>query len=125
MDAQKHILIVDDEETIRRVLSRIMRGAGLSVSTARDPKDAIIEAQKKRPDLVLLDVNMPNGGGLRFLELAKRFFPTVPVIMVTGMIDENEAKRTMELGAVDYITKPIDPSYLNITVQANLAARGF
>ena len=90
METRKHILIVDDEETIRTVLSRIMGGTGLSVSTAKDPNHALIEAQKKRPDLILLDMNMPKGGGLRFLELAKRFFPRIPVIMVTGMLDEAE-----------------------------------
>ncbi|MFQ5693094.1 MAG: response regulator, partial [Nitrospinota bacterium] len=73
------------------------------------------------PHLVLLDIRMPGMGGVETLKKIKEFDSQIGVIMVTAVHDEEMAKRTMEHGAYDYVTKPIDFNYLNLVVFAKIA----
>ncbi|MFH2203549.1 MAG: response regulator [Elusimicrobiota bacterium] len=123
MTNRKRILIVDDEATIRRVLSRLLAGSGHEIMTAEDGREALEMIQQRPPDLVLLDINMPRLGGMRLLELVKKIRPGLPVIMVTGVDDPDQALATMSLGAEDYVTKPFDFDYIDTAIKANLAAR--
>ena len=124
MSARKRILVVDDEESIRKVLERLLKDSGYEVYTAKDGSQALELLQNEPPALVLLDINMPKFGGMRFLEIAKRLCPGIPIIMVTGEMDEAQALDTMGMGAEDYVTKPFDFAYLESSIQANLAASG-
>jgi DNA-binding NtrC family response regulator len=73
-----------------------------------------------KPQLVLLDIMMPGISGIETLKLIKKIDPNIPVIMVTGVSDEATAKSAIDLGAYDYVKKPIDFDYLNASILTKL-----
>jgi len=100
------ILVVDDEEAIRSMLSSLLTSAGYNVNAAPDAASAMDALQKQSFDAVLSDVRMPNIDGLELLQFTKDNFPAVEVIMLTGVDDVKIVVDCMKLGAYDYITKP-------------------
>ena len=118
---KRSILVVDDDPNIRKTLSRIIAGWGYDVEEATDGNDALRHVAQHKPALVLLDIQMPGMGGLEFLKKAHEASPDLAIIMVTGVEDEQQARKAMELGAADYIVKPFDFDYLQTSVKAKLA----
>jgi DNA-binding NtrC family response regulator len=117
------ILVVDDEEAFRYMLSSLLSGAGYSVETAVDGVTAINTVQGKMYDIVLLDLKMPKVDGLEVLKFIKGNAPGMEVIMLTGMADVKMAVECMKLGAYDYITKPTTTDELLSTIQRALERR--
>jgi DNA-binding NtrC family response regulator len=117
------ILIVDDEEAFRYMLSSLLGGAGYAVETAVDGVGAINAVQTKLYDIVLLDLKMPKVDGLEVLKFIKTNSPSVEVIMLTGMADVKTAVECMKIGAYDYITKPTTTDELLSTFQRALERR--
>lgn len=116
------LLIVDDNESNRDLLSRRMKRKGFDVATAVDGADALEIMKKRRFDLVLLDLMMPGISGLEVLErVRKDFSPAeLPVIMVTAHHETSAIVGSLELGANDYVTKPVDIPVLLARVNAQL-----
>ena len=110
------ILVVDDEYEVVRLLQKFLKSKGYDVDTATSGAEAIEKVRTGKPQMVLLDIIMPRMGGLDTLKEIKKIDPDVAVIMVTAVIDEELVKRALELGAYDYITKPIDLKYMETTV---------
>ena len=106
------ILVVDDEVAIRNLLKEFLSRKGYDVYTAPDGRAAIAEVKEIRPHIVLLDIMMPGMGGIDTLKEIKKVDPRVVVIMLTAIADNELGLRTLELGASDYICKPLDLSYL-------------
>ena len=102
------ILVVDDHVTVCDVLEEFLRSRGYDAYTALDGPTAIAKVKAVRPHIVLLDIMMPGMGGLETLKEIRRVDPRVGVIIVTAICDEELGKRAIELGAYEYITKPID-----------------
>lgn len=103
----KRILIVDDEENIRRFLSRILEREGYSVIVAENGLDAIGILEKQNVDLIVLDMNMPVMNGLEFLEKNREDeISAVPVLMMSGSLDTNHRLESYRLGVYDFIRKP-------------------
>jgi two-component system, OmpR family, response regulator len=103
---QAQLLVVDDEETILELLSGSLRFAGYDVVTAASGSEAVRAAASSRPDLILLDVMMPDGDGF---ETARRIFsaaPEVPVIFLTARDAVGDRVTGFDIGADDYVTKP-------------------
>ncbi len=117
------ILVVDDEEAFRYMLSSLMSGAGYAVDTASDGVTAINAIQTKLYHVVLLDLKMPKVDGLEVLKFIKTNAPGVEVIMLTGMADVKTAVECMKTGAYDYITKPTTADELLTTIQRALERR--
>jgi DNA-binding NtrC family response regulator len=117
------ILVVDDEEAFRYMLSSLMSGAGYAVDTAADGVSAINAIQTKLYHVVLLDLKMPKVDGLEVLKFIKSNAPGVEVIMLTGMADVKTAVECMKTGAYDYITKPTTADELLSTIQRALERR--
>lgn len=115
------VLIVDDEKDILNFLSVELAKRGYEVETASSGEEAVEKVKDTRPDLMLLDMRMPGMGGIEALKQTKEFEPKIEVVMVTAVHDEAAVKKSMELGASDYIKKPIDFSYLNRVVMAKIA----
>lgn len=113
------LLIVDDEKPVLEVLCEYFEGQGHAVESADNGRDAIDRFARARPDLVLLDVRMPGMDGVAVLEQLRALAPT-PVIMVTANEDIALARRTLQLGAFDYVSKPFDFVHLDRTVTAAL-----
>ena len=113
MDAEKssaHILIVDDDAILRSVSGEALTQAGFSVEEAENGKEAIAAIERRRPDIVLLDVMMPEMDGYETC-LVIRGMPggdTIPVVMITALEDIDSIVRAYEVGATDFITKPVN-----------------
>ncbi len=114
---QKHILLVDDDELLRRSLAFGLERASYRVSTAATAEDALTMVHHDAPDLVLLDIGLPGMDGLDALrEFRKK--PDLPVIFLTGRRREMDEVLGLELGADDYVTKPFDKDVLLARIKA-------
>jgi signal transduction histidine kinase len=111
------LLLVDDEEGIRTVLSLSLADAGYRVHTARTGEEALAVFDRVRPSLVLTDIKMPGMDGIELLERLKRRDPDVEVIMITGHGDIDLAIQSIQREASDFVTKPINDAILGIALK--------
>ena len=102
------MLVVDDEEKVREVLARFFTTRGFSVTTADSGGEALKQLSVGAPDYLLLDIHMPDVSGLEVLRQAKQRHPDLRVVMVTGRDDTALMDQAFELGAADYVTKPLN-----------------
>ncbi|HVI75722.1 MAG TPA: response regulator, partial [Anaeromyxobacteraceae bacterium] len=107
-----HVLIVDDELNIRRVLAAMLKREGYEVTTAADGEQALAVLQKTPVHVVVTDLVMPRMSGLTLLERAQAEFPDVPIIMITAHGTVDSAVQALKAGAFDYITKPFEQEEL-------------
>jgi DNA-binding response OmpR family regulator len=101
-------LVVEDEEAIRRLVSRILEGEGFVCQTAADGEQAIDLLESAPFDLVVTDKNLPGVSGLEVARLARALRPELPVLLITGYASEESAAEAVRLGISDYVLKPID-----------------
>lgn len=116
---RRRILVVDDEERMVRFIRLNLEHDGFQVSEAFNGKEAIQKIRDVTPDLILLDVMMPDIDGFEVLETVREV-SQVPVIMLTAKGEEDDRVRGLELGADDYVTKPFSPRELVSRVKAVL-----
>ncbi|MDO8812682.1 MAG: response regulator [Gallionella sp.] len=111
------ILLVDDDRLVLSTLSRGLTGAGYSVSTAESADDAeAILASGERPDLAILDVNMPGRSGLKLAERL-RSFDHIPFMLLTAYSDQEIVDKATAIGALGYLVKPVDTPQLLPTIK--------
>lgn len=115
-----HVLLVDDEVAIRRILSRELEALGLRVTTAESAAAARITINESIPDAIVLDVRMPGMSGDVFLTELATTAPNAPVIILTGHANVDLAVRCMRDGAFDLVTKPCSVEHLNLTIRRAL-----
>ena len=118
----QRILVVDDDKSIVKVLVGYLEQSGYQVSTAYDGESALHVLRRERPDLILLDLMMPNRDGWEVTQIVradKTLAPT-PIIMITARIDDTDKIVGLELGADDYIPKPFNPREVVARVKALL-----
>jgi DNA-binding response OmpR family regulator len=116
------VLIVDDEELIGELLTDYLRDKKFEPFHITNGEDALKYVKRLRPHVVLLDIRIPDMNGLDVLKQIHEIDPTVAVIMITGMQDEATARQALQLGAVDYITKPIDLEYLDTSLVIKMSS---
>ncbi len=114
-----NILIVDDDVELVGLLSYALETAGYNVGTAFDGKEAVAKVREHKPDLVILDVNLPNQDGFGVLADLRKF-SQVPVIMLTVRATEEDEIQGLDLGADDYLRKPFSPRALLARVRSHL-----
>jgi nitrogen regulation protein NR(I) len=112
VSAVPHVLIVDDELNIRRVLAAMMNREGYDVSTAADGEQALAVLQGTPVHVVVTDLVMPKLGGMELLRRVTSEFPDVPVIVITAHGTVDSAVQALKAGAFDYITKPFEQAEL-------------
>jgi DNA-binding NtrC family response regulator len=117
------VLIVDDEPEICWILSRDLQEAGYEVTTARTAKTGLEAFEAKRPEVVFLDLRLPDGDGLDLLRRIRESQDSAVVIMLTGHATIESAVRAMKLGAVDYLLKPIHLEEVRLVIEKGLEAR--
>ena len=115
----KKILVVDDKLELRTLLKSYLTQEGFDVVTANDGQEALYVARHEKPNLIILDLMMPEMGGYEFIRSYNREADT-PVVILTAKIDENDKVLGLELGADDYVTKPFSPRELTARVRAVL-----
>ncbi|PKN86717.1 MAG: DNA-binding response regulator [Chloroflexi bacterium HGW-Chloroflexi-8] len=115
----KNILLIDDDALLRRSLAFNLEQSGYTVRTAATAEDGIAQADQQRPDLILLDINLPGMDGLDALRKLHGEMK-IPVIMLTARRRELDEVLGLELGADDYVTKPFDFTVLLAHVKAVL-----
>jgi len=115
----KKILVVDDKLELRTLLKSYLSQEGFDVVIANDGQEALYVARHEKPNLIILDLMMPEMGGYEFMHAYHREADT-PVVILTAKIDENDKVLGLELGADDYVTKPFSPRELTARVRAVL-----
>jgi two-component system, OmpR family, alkaline phosphatase synthesis response regulator PhoP len=115
----QRILIVDDEPKITQLVRDYLERSGFAVVTARDGREAVMRARTDRPDLIVLDLGLPDLDGLDVTRQLRRD-SQVPIIMLTARDGEADRVAGLELGADDYVTKPFSPRELVARVRAVL-----
>lgn len=109
MNLGGHILIVDDEASLRQTLARILQRAGFEVTTVATGKEALTLLSQQSFDLIYLDIRMPDTSGLEVLKIIHAKLPELPVILFTAQPDLNSAVEALRSGAIDYLLKPLKP----------------
>ncbi len=115
----KKILVVDDKQELRKLLKSYLTQEGFEVCTAKDGQDALFVARHEKPNLIVLDLMMPEMGGYEFMRAYSKETDT-PVVILTAKLEENDKVLGLELGADDYVTKPFSPRELTARVRAVL-----
>jgi len=115
----KTILVVDDEKRLVSLVESYLKQEGFRVLIAYDGRQALEIAQREQPDLIILDIMMPEMDGYEFMRQHRRLADT-PIILLTARVDDEERVIGLELGADDYITKPFRPRELVARVRAVL-----
>lgn len=108
---KKHILLVEDDESLAQWIADYLNGQGYDVSLATNGIDAVQLIQEDNPDLVLLDINLPGKDGLEVCRDVRAFY-SHPILMMTARLDETDEVLGLEFGANDYVTKPVRPRAL-------------
>ncbi|MCB0183779.1 MAG: response regulator, partial [Caldilineaceae bacterium] len=120
--AAAEILVVDDDPQIVRLVRSYLEQAGFRVVTAEDGEVALHIIRTSRPDLVILDLMLPGRDGLSLTQLIRSdpALAPLPILMLTARVDDLDRILGLELGADDYVTKPIDYDLLRATVETRL-----
>jgi len=119
-------MIVDDSITVRRVMERFLERNGMRVVTAKDGIDAISELQDAKPDIILLDIEMPNMDGYEFATHVRNDarVSDVPIIMITSRVGDKHRARAIEIGVNDYLGKPYHDEQLLNAIRRLLDEQG-
>lgn len=120
--ARATILLVEDEDTLRRVMRDLLEQEGYTICEARDGAEALEQVDRHNPDLVLLDLNLPNVDGYTVLAQLRSRPATadLPVVVLSARGDEDNEVRVLRLGATDFLTKPFRPRALSARLEATL-----
>jgi CheY-like chemotaxis protein len=106
--SQGYILLVDDEPSLRRVMSRSLVRAGFDVTQAPDGRVALELARAQQFNAVISDVRMPRMGGLELLDRLQRELPSLPVVLVSASTELEGRRQALGLGAFDFLRKPLE-----------------
>ena len=120
---RKKILCVDDDQKSAALIARELVNRGFEVSVAHDGQDGLLAILKDKPDLVLCDISVPGMSGFELLEFLNDITPRlgrIPFVFLTALTNRSSELKGRQLGADDYVTKPIDFDRLALIVQARL-----
>lgn len=117
------VLIVDDDKAFLAILSERMRHRGMEVATAESAAAALALMEKESYDAVLLDLMMPEMGGIEALQIMRKKQPEIQVIFLTGHPSVSKGVEAIKLGAMDFIPKPVDMNELTEKIKQAKASR--
>jgi two-component system alkaline phosphatase synthesis response regulator PhoP len=115
----KKILVIDDKKELRMLLKQYLTQEGFEIDTAGDGQEGLFLARQERPDLIILDLMMPEMSGYEFMRIYSKETDT-PIMILTAKTEENDKVLGLELGADDYVTKPFSMRELTARVRAVL-----
>lgn len=114
------VAVVDDEESVRKALGRLIRSAGFGVEMFGSGVDFLQSLQRRRPDCVVLDLRMPQVSGFDVQAALRRSGADVPVVIITGDDTPGNRERTLQQGACAFLRKPVDDAQLLDAIQSAL-----
>ena len=115
-----NILIVDDEQSYRQLLSLVFQEEGHELRTAMNGRQALDEVQREPADVIVSDVKMPDMDGIELLRAVRETLPDIGVILMTAFASVDTAREAFKLGADDFIQKPFDVEELKLIVRKTL-----
>ncbi len=118
MDRKLKILISDDSKLLRKKLRAELESLGCEVIEAANGKEAIMQDLKEHPDGVILDIVMPEVGGIEALQVIKEVSPDIPVVMLSSAGTPQKLMQTLKMGALDFIQKPYTSDQIKNAVEA-------
>lgn len=118
----KKILVVDDDPTTIKIIAHFLQKENYRVSTSLSGVDGLKKAFKENPDLILLDIMMPDLNGFQFLSIYRkdRENAQIPVVVLSSLSEEADVLKGLEIGAADYLTKPFSPQVLIAKIKKNI-----
>ena len=124
-NARRLVMIVDDSVTVRKVTSRLLERQGYDIVTAKDGVDAIEQLENVRPDLMLLDIEMPRMDGFEVTNLVRHhdIHQDLPIIMITSRTGEKHRERAFSLGVTHYMGKPFQEAELLANIESLIAEK--
>jgi DNA-binding response OmpR family regulator len=123
MSAAARVLVIDDDPDVLELVTGFLTLHGYEVLTAGTAGEGLMLLSVAFPDVVLLDISMPRVDGVTALRRIRMDHSEIPVVMLTGNTDVSLARDTLKHGAFDYVTKPMDFSYLRTVIEAAVARR--
>jgi FixJ family two-component response regulator len=117
------ICVVDDEESVRKSLRRLLRSVGFDAETFASGREFLDSLKRRRPDCVILDFHLPEVSGLEVQEQLSREKMSLPVIMITGRDDPGLSERVLASGAAAYLRKPLDQEALLAAITSAVPER--
>lgn len=120
---QYSILVVDDDPHFNKMISRFLERNGYAVDSVLSSKSALESIKNNTPDLLLTDFKLPDLNGLELMEMIKAKNPDQTMILMTNYSDIRTAVRSIQLGAFEFVTKPVNPDELLLTIQAALSQK--
>ncbi|MGH7317686.1 MAG: response regulator [Candidatus Rokuibacteriota bacterium] len=118
----KKVLVVDDEPDVRQLMEHFLTEKGYEVRIAENGRLGLVALDTFSPDVVLLDMHMPEMNGLETLKRLAAHSPSLPVIMITVNDDVETTSRLLQLGAADYVPKPFNLDYLEQAIDIQVSA---
>ena len=115
MDGKPLICVIDDDESVRQTVGRILRGAGYAVVDAKDGEMGLSAIERTKPAMIITDIVMPNREGIETIREAKQRFPKIPIIAISGggrLGPDGFLELALKLGADDCLAKPFRPAEL-------------
>jgi putative two-component system response regulator len=121
------IMVVDDEILNRKLIEAMLKPQGYQVMVAVDGEDCLAKIQQDPPDLILMDIMMPNMNGFEVVTKlkSKENLALIPIVMVTALQDVNDRVKALEVGADDFLTKPVDRMELRARVRSLLKVKAY
>jgi len=116
------VMVVDDDPQIGEFLCEFLVSKGYEPYYTDNGEDALRMARRIRPHIALLDIRMGGMDGLELLERIRRLDPVIAPIMITAVYEEEVGRKALQMGAVDYLLKPVDFDYLQTSLTVKLAA---
>ncbi len=117
------ILVIDDEKILCDILNNVFSNEGYRTSIAHTAQKGLEKIKKEKPDIIFLDINLPDSKGLELLKNIKSIYKHLPVVMLTGYGTVDTAVKAMKLGAIDFITKPFKKEDILLVVQKALQSQ--
>ncbi|HVP85596.1 MAG TPA: response regulator [Rhizomicrobium sp.] len=127
MTVQPLICVIDDDESVRQTVGRILRGAGYAVVEAKDGEVGLRVVEREMPAMIVTDIVMPNREGIETIREAKQRFPSIPIIAISGggrLGPDGFLELAVKLGADDCLAKPFRPAELLDKVSRLLKTQG-
>ena len=117
---KRKILVVDDEPVVCSVLKKFLTKKGYKTTTVLSGEKALKRIKKEKPHIILLDIRMPGLNGIETLKRIREIDKKIGIVMITAVKEDEVGKKCMELGACDYITKPLSLEYLETVLLVKL-----